>query len=470
MSERWRKVVSVDLRSLAFFRIVLGSYLLADLVARLDVVSDFYTDDGFLPRDGRILLAKAPWLLSLHMSSGNMLIVAIYFLLAIVFALGMIAGHRTRLCTIGSWILFTSMHARNPFVDGLADEVCIALLFWAMFVPLGARWSLDSAQDSRNARVPNPCSSWGIEALMLQVCLIYWFALALEWEALVPSGAPAAVALFLAVGPVLVFSPIGTDAVRLAVVAAFLGFHLTAGHLLHDRRLSLVCAAAWTIFLPGIVWDYLEERFAKRAPVREGTQRLRHALKAAKARFAWMPRLISGEAPNMPMGPTASTLVVAAMLVTLAGNVSNTRSGRFELPAGMQAVATMAQLGQPWSPWASGTPAENGWYVIEGVLLNGRRADVWSGEAINYAKPADMAGVYHNDRFHRYLIRLSTPEMAGYRPYYADYLCHKWNARYTGKARLEQIYMSYMHEPAPMRGEPRAGIVKELLLHQVCPK
>ncbi len=60
MSASWRKILGMDLRSLALFRIALGTYVVVDLVLRLGILSESYTDDGFLPRDGRILLAKSP--------------------------------------------------------------------------------------------------------------------------------------------------------------------------------------------------------------------------------------------------------------------------------------------------------------------------------------------------------------------------------------------------------------------------
>src|SRR5262245_27891817 len=127
MSPRWKGAVSLDLRSLALFRMLLGAYLLTDVLLRLGVVNMLYTDDGFLPRDVLLTIVPTPWLLSLHLSSGGMIIHSGLFLAALVSAGFVLAGYRTRGATIVSWVLFASMHARNPFVDGLAEDILIGL-------------------------------------------------------------------------------------------------------------------------------------------------------------------------------------------------------------------------------------------------------------------------------------------------------------------------------------------------------
>ncbi len=159
------------------------------------------------------------------------------------------------------------------------------------------------------------------------------------------------------------------------------------------------------------------------------------------------------------MGTLSRVFAVAAFVLMLGSAASSVPSWRFELPAGMKALATAAEVDQP-RPSLASEPAEDGWYVVEGVLLNGSRVDVWTGGRINYAKPPNLKKLYGDAKVRRYLMRLAKDDMVSYRTYYANFLCLKWNDRYTGDARLDQIYVNFIR-PAPAAS-------KTLLLHQAC--
>ena len=451
MSGRLRSVFSADLRSLACLRIVLGALVLITLLLRNNWLGDFYTDDGFLPRDARISLTGTPWLLSLHLSSGSPLVVAILYLAALCFALGMLAGYRTRFCVIGSWILFASMHVRNPFIDGLAEDLILGLLFWMMFVPLNARWSVDAALNPEHLRRPNPHFSLGVVALMLQVCMVYWFSTPLQSAELFPQVSwlsPGALTALKVIASALAFLPFGTGAVRLCVVVFFVTLHLAAAGVNDSAWAALVCAGAWTLFLPESFWDLLDVRIAGRVSV-QGTlapaiERLRVlALKGP----GWFQRRLAPKPPVGEAGTMGRAIILAALAVTVAGYASTVWASRFKLPASIDAVATMAQLGQPWSvpPQAK---ARDGWYVVEGEQTNGKRVDVLRGGSVSWARPAEGDRVYSDPRLRRYMMRLLEPGMVGYRPYYAEYLCLRWNIRNLPATRLKTVSMSYVKEAA----------------------
>jgi hypothetical protein len=257
----------------------------------------------------------------------------------------------------------------------------------------------------------------------------------------------------------------------LVLVLVFVALHMTLALSAQAAWLSFVSAAAWTIFLPGFFWNYLEKLAGRRASIQETIQRIVGALrKAQQDGSARVRKVLAPRVPKHQMRGVEKTIVVLAMVLVFAGNLSNTPSWKFELPPGMQAVATMAQLGQPRSITIPIPPADDGWYVIEGVLLNGKRVDVWSERSINYAKPADVAGMYWNDKWRLYLTRLARTDMVGYRPYYAGYLCRIWNQHHLGNSRLDQMYINYMLEPIAGSARAPGGPSKVLLLHHSCPK
>ena len=73
------EVFSLDLRSLALFRICLGLILIADLIVRAEHLEDYYTDLGVLPRSFLIDNYLHPCQWSFHLLSGETLIQIILF-------------------------------------------------------------------------------------------------------------------------------------------------------------------------------------------------------------------------------------------------------------------------------------------------------------------------------------------------------------------------------------------------------
>ncbi|MCY3763338.1 MAG: HTTM domain-containing protein, partial [Gemmatimonadetes bacterium] len=177
----WRERFGLDLRSLALFRILLGLLLLVDLAARLTDLRVFYSDAGVLPRVdllGRVATSSTPWLVSLHMLSGLWGVQLLLFAVAACCAFCLLIGHRTRLFTFLSWVLLVSLHARNLTILNAGDLLFRVLLFWSLFLPLGARCSVDAAMREPSDKGPEKGKdrTWSVPAFcfMAQVTILYW--------------------------------------------------------------------------------------------------------------------------------------------------------------------------------------------------------------------------------------------------------------------------------------------------------
>ncbi len=172
------EIFGADLRSLAALRMVLAVTVLADLSLRADNLVAHYSDIGVLPRGTLIQTELDPWQVSLNVISGEPLFQAFLFGVTALAALGMLVGYRTRLMTIIVWVMVLSIQYRNPWVLSGADNLLRVLLFWAMFLPLGAYWSVDRALKA----TPWPMSvrflSLGTVGLFLQIAFMYWFTAA----------------------------------------------------------------------------------------------------------------------------------------------------------------------------------------------------------------------------------------------------------------------------------------------------
>lgn len=176
---RWREVFSIDLRTLALFRFALGSVLAVDMVNRFEDLSAFYTDWGLMPR-AWVETLNGPLRISLHLVSGDAwfagLLLAVEGLAALAFAL----GYRTRVAAALAFLLEASLLNRNPMILLGADTLIVCLLFWSMFVPVNARWSVDAAL-APNAAPQDPRHfSAGSVGLILQVLCVYFFSAILK--------------------------------------------------------------------------------------------------------------------------------------------------------------------------------------------------------------------------------------------------------------------------------------------------
>ena len=129
-----REILSLDLRSLAILRIGLGVLLVLDWLDRVPDLRAHYSDDGILPR--QVLDGILPF--SVHLFHGSTWFQGVLAGLAFLLAGLLIVGYRTPVVTLFNWLLLLSVHGRNIAVLQGGDALLRLLLFWGMFLPLGA--------------------------------------------------------------------------------------------------------------------------------------------------------------------------------------------------------------------------------------------------------------------------------------------------------------------------------------------
>ena len=164
--------VRIDTRTLAVFRVLAGLLIVADLFLRARNFSYFYTDDGVVPRS----LAReftAEYALSVYHLTTSSTVIAALFILQGLIALQLIIGYRTRVATVLSFLFVVSLDHHNPFVLSYADTLFRLLLFWAIFLPLGERWSVDAVHAGHN---PRPYVANVASALILGQMVFMYFS------------------------------------------------------------------------------------------------------------------------------------------------------------------------------------------------------------------------------------------------------------------------------------------------------
>lgn len=142
--------LAIDTRSLAVFRIFLGALIIGDLLSRSRNFHFYYTDDGVVTQE------LAEWWtgegFSFFFYTSDPSLIALLFAIHGLVALQLIVGYKTRLATILSFLFVISLDHHNPLVLSYADTLFRLLFFWAIFLPLGERWSVDAVHRKRDYR------------------------------------------------------------------------------------------------------------------------------------------------------------------------------------------------------------------------------------------------------------------------------------------------------------------------------
>jgi len=167
------RIFSIDYRSLALFRIGLGLVMLYCAASFAAVADLFLVPGGALSAEGMRDFHEGSWGWSVNWLSDAAWFQSAILLLTAASAACLIVGWHTRIATIVGWVLITSIiNQASPTVGG-GDVLLNLLLFWAMFLPLGARWSLDA----RRSTLPKETSllSVATAAVLLQMAIMYLF-------------------------------------------------------------------------------------------------------------------------------------------------------------------------------------------------------------------------------------------------------------------------------------------------------
>jgi hypothetical protein len=464
-----QNLFGVDPRSLAVFRIFIGTLLLADLGIRAGDLGAMYTDGGMFPRTLICYHYTTVWHWSFHFASGALAYQTMLFGLAAGLAVALLVGFGTRFVVIGSWLMLVSLQHRVPPILSGADILFRMLLFWGMFLPLGRVWSIDGwLQDRRESRVNPPNEpkvlSVASAAILFQMALMYLFsaiyksnvqwlhgsvvagALAHDFYAspLGPRllGYPALMALltwgtFILewTGPFLLFCPKWTARIRLWVVGCLAAMHIGIAVCLEVDFFSPVSLAGLTLFLPAEFWNSaLLARFSGPST----SKRLTGGTDAGKNKHTALFYVTQG---------TCALLFMYVLLVNI-----NTLPGHplsSQPPAKKGFLWTAFGLGQKWNMFDE-IPSRNGWYVARARLKDGSEVDLLrGGAAVDWNKPASPAGLYPNHRWRKCFREMAYNDELGYQMFrnpVAQYLCREWDLRNRPQRQIADFDLVYCND------------------------
>lgn len=484
---RFADLFAIDLRSLAAFRVGVAMIVLVDLWYRGKNASAFFTDQGVLPRVDRIKSLEwgdtfgfqHQW--SLHMLSGTLWAQVALLLIAALFAVWMLVGYRTRFASIATWVLLLSLDARNPAILDSGDVLLRCVLLFSLFLPLGARWSIDQLKRPADPPLPDRITSMATVAMMLQLCMMYLFSVAFKMQTI--DGAPSpwtndysavyyalnidafttplgnwvrqfpqlmqamtiGTVVLEVVGPIIIFSPIFTKPIRVSVVSAFALFHAGLGMTLMLGIFPVICIVCWLVFLPGAVWQRIGKHWSKGSSLVCQLAALCPRPEQPSFRWRWYIEAVLG-----------IVLVYVLLWNIRELDVKNLESRT--LPLALNAPARALGLDQNWSMFAPLPRTEDGWLVMKGTLENGEVVNLWQfDEPLPMEKPELVSTTYVSQRWLKYLDNLTSDAYAMHRMYFCNWLAWRWNEQQSNgnpDREVYQVELIQQLEITPSPGEP----------------
>lgn len=492
------EVFGLDTRSLALMRISLGLLCVYDVLSRFSDLRAFHSDAGALPRDAVMSHLSRVEHFSIYMGSGAATWAGILLLIQAAAGLAFALGYRTRLSNLVLWLMVISLHVRGGILLQSGDVVMRLLLFWCLFLPVGARLSLDSLR--RWPTGPAPGLVVGVASLgfSVQLAVVYIFTAYLKSGAVWSNGQAVYYSLMIdhfakqpfadlllsqpwlleiltpatwyweIAGPYLLLVPFLRGPVRSFVVSAFIFMHLGFFAGLEIGMFPWICIGAWLALYPGWFWDRLGWR-VNALP----TQALGITDPPAASRGL---RLV---------GVGAHNLVAAFFLfIVVMWNLSTVGGSRYDVPEPARSLGHALRLDQKWNMFAPFPLKDDGWFVMPGQLSGGDWVEIWQGGEPQWAteaeratwpdgaqtspqgqpdgakgwltrvKPENVSGMYKNQRWRKYMRNIWLKQYKDMRLYYGKYRCREWNARHSGNQRLRQFEIWYMKE---VTGPPAVG-------------
>jgi hypothetical protein len=451
----------LDLRSLAVLRIGLALVLIYDLFCYLATARIFLSDQGILPRFELMLFGSHPFGFSLHLMGGWWVYQVVLILVQVALAVALLVGWRTRLVTFLSWLMLLGLHQRNPYLLFGGDVWLRANLFWAIFLPWGSRWSVDSWG---RARGPERVLSLASAGLIVQACLVWgvagftktdpsWtsdgtaIAYALQakdvagpWSefflyfpnllAMLTYG----VILLETVGVFLLFSPLKIGPLRTLMVVIFVAFHfgIYLGMGLHT--FGFIGAFTATGLLPTWAW--------RRRPLRLISVRTDRWFHRYRPGRDWAP-------VTRPSSPWVRGALAVVLVNSLLLNVPYFVRD-FRLPRASSALALALGLEQRWTLFAPAPPRQGTVLEVEGLDSQGQIVPL-TDRGTRREGPFTMSAAFSIMRFRQFGLCLTTrPSNPSLARAYARYVSQQWGQERT---RLKEVRIYLISQPILPRYE-----------------
>ncbi len=138
-------------------------------------------------------------------------------------------------------------------------------------------------------------------------------------------------------------------------------------------------------------------------------------------------------------------------------------AGKKIIPRSLEWIAYTTRLDQSFNMFAPTPLVDDGWYVIPGILADGREVNLFKNGPklsrlgffpVSYEKPSMLARMYPDQRWQKYLMNIAEKENVEYRLGYGKYLCRTWNKEHARNEQLLTFKIIFVLEQTPPPGTP----------------
>ena len=172
----------IDLRPLGFMRIVFGLVTFNSVLDLSFVLFDFFSDAGVAPRTLLLSQLRRANSVCIYDLAGPPWVLVTLYILTLVSILIYTVGWHSRWASVAVFVLVCGIHERNLQVFDGSDNVLRVLLFWMMFMPTGARYSVDAVlRAARGLPTVTHATALPIRMGQVQIAWIYLNTIIYKW-------------------------------------------------------------------------------------------------------------------------------------------------------------------------------------------------------------------------------------------------------------------------------------------------
>jgi predicted DCC family thiol-disulfide oxidoreductase YuxK len=136
----------LDLRPLGLMRVAFGAALFIAIADIGPLLLDFFSEKGVAPRTALLgpLGVRNNRFSIFDMAGPNWVVIAFY-VITLLAVLSFTVGFHSRASSVLTFFMVCGLHERDLMLFDGSDNVIRVMLFWLMFMPTGARYSVDAS-------------------------------------------------------------------------------------------------------------------------------------------------------------------------------------------------------------------------------------------------------------------------------------------------------------------------------------